>query len=124
MAGNQRSICVTKGAGSLDHNNRKFIAENVDEYRTRLNKTYIKEDELVAYEKCFGDAVREYDAKQTRKNRRIGSSKNYWNNVRTSGNGEKTFYEIIVQVGNMYDSGCLTEGGREAQKILDEYMQS
>lgn len=123
MAGNQRSICVAKGAGSMDHNNRKFIANNVDEYRTGLNITYVKEKELDAYEKCFGDAVREYDAKQTRKNRKIGSSKNYWNNVRTSGNGEKAFYEIIVQVGNMYDSGCFTEGGRVAQKILDEYMQ-
>lgn len=38
-----RTISFPKGGGSLTHNNREFIANNVCAERTGWNKTYIME---------------------------------------------------------------------------------
>lgn len=124
MSGKQKvSISVVKGGGSLNHDNREFFAENVDRERTKNNITYVRESLEDAYEICFGDAIREYDGKQRRSDRKIGSSKEYINKIRNSGNGEKVFYEIVVQVGNMQDCNVRSPMGDVAKEILDEYMK-
>ena len=69
MAG--KTISFPKGDGSLTHNNRDFIAKNVCPERTGWNKTYIRQSIAEAYEKCFGEAVREYNAGQKRNDRKI-----------------------------------------------------
>lgn len=71
MAG--RTISFPKGDGSLAHNNREFIANNVFPERTGWNKTYIRESIADAYEKCFGEAVKEYNAGQKRSDRKISN---------------------------------------------------
>lgn len=43
--------------------------------------------------------------------------------IRTSKNGEKLFYENLIQVGNMRDSGVGTEQGGVCKQILDKYMR-
>ena len=43
--------------------------------------------------------------------------------IRTSKNGEKLFYETLVQVGNKYTCDSLSADGSKAVKILDEYMK-
>lgn len=117
------SISVCKGKGSLNHNNREFVTENVDPNRTPDNITYKRETLEQAYEKCFGQAVEEYNAKQKRVDRRIDGAKGYMEQIRNSKNGEKLFYENVVQVGNMFDSHVGTAQGEVCKEILDDYMR-
>lgn len=125
MAG--RTISFPKGEGSLTHNNREFIANNVCPERTGWNRTYIRESIADAYEKCFGEAVREYNAGQKRNDRKIS---NYVKKIENSDNGENVFYENIVQLGTKYDTavvdenGNLTEAAKEAVDLLDEYART
>ena len=93
-----RTISFVKGKGRLRHNNRDFFADNVDVERISLNRIYKKESLEEAYEYCFGDALREYNEKQTRSDRKKG---NYINEIKNSGNNEKVFYENVVQIGTM-----------------------
>ena len=125
MAG--RTISFPKGDGSLAHNNREFIANNVCPEKTGWNKTYIRESIADAYEKCFGEAVREYNAGQKCNDRKIS---NYIKKIENSDNGENVFYENIVQLGTKYDTpvvdedGNLTEAAKEAVDLLDEYART
>ena len=48
----------------------------------------------------------------------------YMEHVRSSKNGEKVFYETIVQIGNRETCATLSENGELAKQILDEYMKS
>lgn len=43
--------------------------------------------------------------------------------IRKSKNGEKLFYENVVQVGTMYSCPVGSTDGETASKILDEYMR-
>lgn len=45
---------------------------------------------------AFGQALRDYNVAQKRKDRR---KENYLKEIENSGNKEKTFYENIVQIG-------------------------
>ena len=40
----ERTVSAMRGKGSLTHNHRAFIAENVDSIRTPLNVEYRNED--------------------------------------------------------------------------------
>ena len=40
----KRTISIMTGAGSVAHNERKFIAENVDGERTQNNIVYCKDN--------------------------------------------------------------------------------
>lgn len=66
-----KTISFVKGKGSLHHNNRKFIASNIDVERIPWNITYIQQSLAEAYEQLFGEAVAEYNAKQRRSDRKI-----------------------------------------------------
>ena len=67
----KRSISVTLGDGNINHNNRVFITENVDKSRTANNITFVKENIEDVYHELFDKALEEYNARQTRKDRRI-----------------------------------------------------
>jgi len=118
-----RTISVVKGKGSIAHNNREFIAENVIEERMVDDICYKKEKLEDAYEHLFGDAIREYNAKQKRADRRIDGIKGYIDKLKNSKNGEKLFYENVIQVGNMHDCKVGSADGEKAKAILDKYMQ-
>lgn len=107
------------GAGSTKHNERAFIAENVDKDRVQYNIEYCNEKIWDVYQKLFGEALEKYNAKQTRKDRRI---ENYYEKIRT-GKQENPFEEVIVQVGDKDTMGAMTENGQLAKQILDEYMK-
>ena len=74
---NSLSISFTLGKAStpntvnLNHNNRKFLAKNVDVTKVKDNITFKQEDVEDAYHKLFDDAVEEYNSKQKRKDRKI-----------------------------------------------------
>ena len=109
-----------RGKGSLTHNRRDFIAENVDSSRTPLNVEYRNEDIRTVYHELFDDALARYNEKQTRKDRVIDD---YYEKIRT-GKQEKPFEELIIQIGNKDDMNASSENGQLARQMLDEYMQS
>ena len=115
----KRTLSISKGKGVLGHNSREFTAENIDTERTKFNTCYIHEDIKKVYHKLFGVALEEYNNKQKRNDRKIPD---YYEKIRTS-KQEKVFYEIIAQVGNLEDMSSVSDYGRLAEKILDEYMK-
>ena len=116
----KRTISAMRGKGSLTHNRRDFIAENVDSSRTLLNVEYCNEDIRAVYHELFDNALARYNEKQTRKDRVIDD---YYEKIRT-GKQEKLFEELIIQIGNKDDMNASSENGRLARQMLDEYMQS
>jgi hypothetical protein len=118
------SISIAKGKGSMAHNNREFITENVDKDRIKDNITYKQESLTDAYEHCFGQAIQDYNDKQKRNDRKIDGVQGYINKIKNSKNGEKLFYENVVQVGNMFDSAIGSEQGEICKQILNDYMKS
>ena len=116
----KRTIAIMTGAGSIAHNERKFIAENVDGERTQNNIVYCKENIRTVYHKLFDDAVKRHNEKQTRSDRQI---KNYYKKISQDSKQEKPFHEIIVQIGDKDNMGAMTQNGQLAKEILDEYMK-
>ena len=116
----KRTISAMRGKGSLSHNRRDFIAENVDSSRTPLNVEYRNEDIRAVYPELFDDALARYNEKQTRRDRVIDD---YYEKIRT-GKQEKLFEELIIQIGNKDDMNASSENGQLARQMLDEYMQS
>lgn len=121
-----KTISFVKGKGSLSHNNRDFVADNVDKDRMDWNIYYIQQPLKEAYDQLFGQAIEEYNAKQKRKDRQV---KDYLTDIKNSGNNEKQFYEIVVQIGRKEDTGVLDVDGnlskdaQVAQEILDKYAR-
>lgn len=68
----------------------------------------------------FDDALTEFNAKQKRKDRCI---ENYYEKIR-DGKQEKTFYEVIFQVGNKDDMAAAGENGELAKNTLDKFYHS
>lgn len=65
----ERTICFMNGEGSIGHNTRSFIADNVDVSQTPNNIILINENIKQIYHKLFDKALAEYNAKQKRKDR-------------------------------------------------------
>lgn len=115
----QRTISAMVGDGSVNHNSRKFKAANVDGERTHLNVDYCNENIKKVYHKLFDEALKKYNDKQTRSDRKI---KNYYDKICDS-KQEKPFHEIILQIGNKEDMGAESENGQLAKQVLDEYFR-
>ncbi len=113
------SISIELGNGVLNHNNRKFIAENVDRERTKNNVEYKNIPLEEAYHILFDEALERYNNKQKRADRKIN---NYLEHIQKN-KQEKPFYEIIVQVGNRDDMGIGTPNERLAKRILEDYLR-
>lgn len=115
----ERTISFMNGEGSIGHNTRRFIADNVDASRTPNNITLIHEDIKQAYHKLFDKALKEYNAKQKRKDRQI---KSYYDKISRS-KQEKLFYEVIVQIGNRDDTGVGSSSAEVATWVLKDYVK-
>ena len=107
------------GKGSVNHNSRKFKAENVDGSRTHLNIDYCNENIKKVYHELFDEALEKYNDKQTRADRRI---ENYYEKIRNS-KQEKPFHELILQIGDKENMSAESENGELARQILDEYYR-
>lgn len=77
-----------------------------------------------AYTICFASSIEEYDAHQKRNDRKIGSVENYIEKIKHSKNGEHVFYENVIQIGDMFDSGVGTADEKVVSEILTDYIQS
>ncbi|MEY8319217.1 plasmid recombination protein [Oscillospiraceae bacterium 50-58] len=107
------------GQGSVNHNSRAFNAKNTDRSRSHLNITYCHENIKAVFHKLFDEALKRYNDKQTRADRKI---EDYYEKIRSS-KQEKPFHEIILQVGNKDDMSAEGEDGQLAAAVLDEYMR-
>ena len=114
----KRTISGMIGAGSLAHNRRDFVAENVDPKRTQYNICYRNENLQEVYKELFDEAVERYNVGK-RNDRKIT---NYYEKIRL-GKQEKLFHEVIFQIGNCGDMAVGTEEGELAVKILDEFLK-
>lgn len=115
----KRTISAMVGKGSVNHNSRKFKAENVDGERTHLNIDYCNENIKKVYHELFDEALKRYNDKQTRSDRKI---KNYYEKICNS-KQEKPFHEIILQIGNKEDMSAESENGLLSKQVLDEYYK-
>lgn len=120
------SVSFTLGKASaahganINHNNRKFIAANIQQERSVENITYAMQDVIDAYHQLFDDALAEYNAKQTRPCRRI---QDYYAHIAAS-KREEAYYEIVVQFGDSKTAPCGSMRGDIAKTMLGEYMKS
>ena len=114
----KRTISAMVGKGSVNHNSRKFKAENVDGERSSLNIDYCNENIKDIYHELFDEALENYNAKQTRNDRKISD---YYEKIRKS-QQEKPFHELILQIGDKDSMSAESENGELAKQILDEYF--
>lgn len=115
----QRTISAMVGKGSVDHNSRKFKAANVDGERSYLNIDYCNEPIKKIYHDLFDEALKRYNDKQTRADRKIA---NYYEKIRNS-KQEKPFHELILQIGGQENMSAASENGTLARQVLDEYYR-
>ena len=115
----QRTISAMVGKGSVNHNSRKFKAGNVYGERSHLNIDYCNEPIKKIYHELFDEALKRYNEKQTRADRRI---ENYYEKIRNS-KQEKPFHELILQIGDKENMSAESENGQLARQILDEYYR-
>ena len=114
----QRTISAMVGKGSVNHNSRKFKAENVDGERSYLNIDYCNKNIKDVYHELFDEALQKYNAKQTRNDRKIND---YYDKIANS-KQEKPFHELILQIGDRDNMSAESENGELAKQILDEYF--
>ena len=114
------SISIELGKGALKHNSRIFNTPNTNPERSHLNKEYINDDIKNVYHELFDEAVERYNSKQIRNDRKV---KNYYEKI-CNGKQEKTFHEIVVQIGNKNDFGIDKQTTGLAEKALDNYVST
>jgi hypothetical protein len=129
-----RRISYARGKGKLRHNNREMISPNVDKARIKDNIELKRQSLADAYEEIFGGAMAEYNAKQRRSDRKIadyfeklfGTKANTMraDTVIKNDNKQQSFYEYVVGVGTMHDTGYASspEAAKVAVECLREYM--
>lgn len=115
----KRTISAMVGKGSVNHNSRKFKAENVDAERSHLNVDYCNENIKKVYYELFDEALARYNTKQTRADRKIA---NYYEKIRSS-KQEKPFHELILQIGDKENMGAESENGQLAKQVLNAYYR-
>lgn len=121
-------ISMPQGRGSLKHNIRDYTQEeksvhtNIDFDRTNQNIIFVHRNIKYAYEEIFGDAVREYNTKQKRNDRKIKDD-DYLSKIKTSKNGEHIFYEDVLQWGTQQDFYD-RETREKAKKALTKYIET
>ena len=137
---NKRSVTQQKGKGSLTHNNREFLSGNVHKDKVQNNIIIMQQPLKEAYEECFGEATAEYNAKQHRKDRKIhdyfehlfgvsADSTKAKRVIESNPKGkdtitQKSFYEDVVQIGDMDDTGNKSspQAAERAKQALLAYM--
>lgn len=119
---------VVNGSGYLNHNERKFTRSNVDKLRIKDNVVLKSQTVEETYQQLFNDTIEEYNANQKIASRRKsvdGYLKDLKENAHKKG-AEKPFYEVIVQIGDMYDCNCINnpKEAERAKQALTEYFHT
>lgn len=134
------SVSFSPGRVAARHDLRIDVSKNVDKNLIKYDRHLRYENVELAFEKIFSKSLERYNAKQTRKCRRID---NYLDYVKTKGidkktgkkkkNAPKAEYEYVGQVGNKDsnpliikdDAGNMFWGPHVEQsiKIYEEYLR-
>ena len=124
----KRTISFVRGKGDILHNNRERhpLPRNVDPLRVKDNIIFIREPLEVAYQKAFGQAIEDYN--RGKKPCRQRTVTDYMNQIEANQgkkNQPKLYYEWVIQIGDMMDSGHGNNeaGFRACAEILKEYME-
>lgn len=118
---------MPQGKGSQLHNRRDYekvghdIPDNIDQSKTKDNIVMVDMDVREAYQDIFGDALKRYNDKQKRADRKIAD---YYDKIEHSQNGEKLFYEDVLQWGKKEDFENNPELKEKATKALEKYAES
>lgn len=124
MSDKSMSISVGPLAGhkhDLEEAYRKTL-KNVDEHRTRFNVCLTDRKLGDVYSDLFGEAVKQYNAKQAEKGHAERQISNYLDKIK-AGKQEKPAYELVIQVGNKDTMPAIDEECRElAGDILEDFI--
>lgn len=103
-----------------DHNIRNYkpgqLPINIYPERMKFNEVLIDETPQHAYKRIFGQALQEYNDKQTRPERKIRS---YYSHIKKSAK-QHPLYEMIIQIGDYKDTG--TENIDNEKACIKEYI--
>ncbi len=119
-------ISFPQGKGSQMHNRREYekygkeVPKNIDQTRTHMNVTLVDRDIREAYRDFFGEALSEFNGKQKRADRKIDD---YYDHILKSKNGEKPFYEDVLQWGTKDDFVAHPEKWDILCEALEEYVR-
>jgi len=123
----EKTLSQTRGRGNLRHNYRDYpdgyMPPNIALDRVSHNVSAVKTPKTVeeAYDAIFGAAAIAFNQTQNRRDRKIddyfehefgmspAGDKAKWSPVINPKTGKNSFYEDIVQIGNMDDSGIIYE---------------
>jgi hypothetical protein len=120
-------ISMPQGKGSQMHNRRDYekigrdIPDNIDQTKTKDNVVLVDMDIKEAYKDIFGEAVERYNDKQKRADRKIAD---YYDKIEHSKNGEKLFYEDVLQWGKKEDFEADPQLREKAKDALKEYAEN
>lgn len=118
-------VSMPQGKGSQLHNRREYekigkpIPDNIDVFKSSENIILVDKDIKQAYQEIFGEALEQYNAKQKRADRKI---EDYCDHIKKSKNGEKLFYEDVVQWGSKEDFQK-PETRERAKEALVQYVK-
>lgn len=118
-------VSMPQGKGSQLHNRREYekigrpVPDNIDSSKTTENIILVDKDVRQAYQEIFGKALEEYNSKQKRNDRKIAD---YYDHILKSKNGEKPFYEDVVQWGKKEDFEN-PETREKAKEALVKYVE-
>lgn len=119
-------ISMPQGKGSQMHNRRDYekigheIPDNIFQTKTKDNVVLVDMDIKEAYKDIFGDAVERYNDKQKRDDRKIAD---YYDKIEHSKNGEKLFYEDVLQWGKKEDFEGNEQLREKAKDALTKYAE-
>lgn len=119
-------ISMPQGKGSQLHNRREYekigreIPDNINAELSAENVTLVDMNIREAYAEIFGEALEKYNAKQRRADRKI---EDYYDHISKSKNGEKLFYEDVLQWGKKEDFEAHPELKEVAKECLIAYVQ-
>ena len=119
-------VSMPQGKGSQLHNRRDYekigreIPDNIDVSKSAENITLVDKDLRQAYREIFGKALEDYNNKQKRSDRKI---EDYYDHIQKSKNGEKLFYEDVVQWGSMKDFADNPDLKAIAKEALVMYVE-
>ena len=118
-------VSMPQGKGSQMHNRREYeeigkpIPDNIDGSKSSENIILVDKDIREAYREIFGEALEKYNSKQKRADRKIVD---YLDHIQKSKNGEKPFYEDVVQWG-CKDDFQTPQMRERAKEALVKYVE-
>lgn len=115
----KKTISLSVGKGSIGHNNRDFLTDNIDKDRVKDNVIFVQQDLKAAYDELFAEAIKNYNIGKKPSRQK----KDYMQEIKNSGNGEKLFQEIVVQLGDKDDTALGSHDWDVAKAVLTEYAQ-